>query len=259
VLDRDLWERVQQQLNARTRRRPGTDTIESEAPLRGKLFDSAGHPMTASYARKPDGRQYRYYVSQAVLKQTPTIDVQVPRIAAMTIEQLVKDALAGAQHKTRDPWWQSVRKVVLRAKEVKIEFARTAADDQENESIERVTIPINLHKCGGQTQIIPAKGSTQDAPPAPNRTLIRALIRAYRWRAQLESGVVSSIEAIGREENVNVTYVAKLLSLAYLAPDLTEAILDGRQPPLLLVKHIRTLDIPLEWNAQRRLFARFNG
>jgi hypothetical protein len=54
----------------------------------------------------------------------------------------------------------SVRKVVLRAKEVKIEFARTAADDQENESIERVTIPINLHKCGGQTQIIPAKGST---------------------------------------------------------------------------------------------------
>jgi hypothetical protein len=48
------------------------------------------------------------------------------------------------------------------------------------------------------------------------------------------------------------------LSLAYLAPDLTEAILDGRQPPRLMVKHIRTNDIPLEWNAQRRLFARFN-
>ena len=68
---------------------------------------------------------------------------------------------------------------------------------------------------------------------------------------------VSSIDAIGRQENVNATYVGKLLSLAYLAPDLAEAILDGRQPPLLMVKHIRTLDIPLEWNAQRRLFARF--
>jgi hypothetical protein len=53
-------------------------------------------------------------------------------------------------------------------------------------------------------------------------------------------------------------YVSKLLSLAYLAPDLTEAILDGRQPPRLMVKHIRALDVPLEWNAQRRLFARFN-
>ena len=51
---------------------------------------------------------------------------------------------------------------------------------------------------------------------------------------------------------------ARALSLAYLAPDLTEAILDGRQPPRLMVKHIRTNDIPLEWNAQRRLFARFN-
>jgi site-specific DNA recombinase len=100
--------------------------------------------------------------------------------------------------------------------------------------------------------------STQDAPPAPNRTLIRALIRAYRWRAQLESGAISSIEAISRLENVNATYVGKLLSLAYLAPDLTDAILDGRQPPLLMVMHIRTNDIPLEWNAQRQLFTQFN-
>jgi hypothetical protein len=41
----------------------------------------------------------------------------------------------------------------------------------------------------------------------PNRTLMRALIRAHRWRAQLESGAASSIEAIGRQENVNATYV----------------------------------------------------
>ena len=85
-----------------------------------------------------------------------------------------------------------------------------------------------------------------------------ALLRAYLWPAKLESGAVSSIDTIGREENVNATYVSKLLSLAYLAPDLTEAILDGRQPPLLMVMHFRTNDIPLEWNAQRRLFARFN-
>ena len=50
-----------------------------------------------------------------------------------------------------------------------------------------------------------------------------------------------------------------LLSLAFLAPDLTEAILEGRQPPLLMVKHIRTIEIPLEWNAQSRLCAKFNG
>jgi DNA invertase Pin-like site-specific DNA recombinase len=258
LLNRDLWERVQQQLNARTRRHPGTGTIESEAPLRCKLFDSAGHPMTSSYARKRDGRQYRYYVSQAVLKQTSTVDVQVSRISAMTIEQLVQGALASAQHTTKAPWWQSVRKVVLRAKEVKIEFVQDNTDDQENEALERMAIAVNFHKWGCQTQIMPAMASTQDASPTPNRTLIRSLIHAHQWRTQLESGAVSSIDAIGRQENVNATYISKLLSLAYLAPDLIEAILDGRQPPRLMVKHIRTIDFPLEWNAQRRLFARFN-
>jgi hypothetical protein len=61
--------------------------------------------MTSTYTRKHDGRRYRYYVSQAVLKRMSTTDVQVPRIPATTIEQLVQDAFSGAQHKTTDPWW----------------------------------------------------------------------------------------------------------------------------------------------------------
>jgi hypothetical protein len=146
----------------------------------------------------------------------------------------------------------------LRAKEVKIEFARTEADEQENESLERISLAVDFRKRGSETQILPARGSTRDAPPTANRPLIRALIRAHRWRAQLESGAVSSIEVIGRQENVNATYLSKLLALAFLAPDLTEDILDGRQPPRLMVKHIRATDIPLEWDAQRRLFAQFN-
>jgi hypothetical protein len=43
-----------------------------------------------------------------------------------------------------------------------------------------------------------------------------------------------------------------------LCSDLSEAILDVQQPPLVMVKHIQALDIPLEWNAQRQVFARFN-
>ena len=108
------------------------------------------------------------------------MDVQVPRIAATTIELLVQDAFAGAQHTTREPWWQSVRRMVLRAKELRIELARTEAHDQENEPLERMAIAVNFHKCSGQTQIMPATRSTQDAPPAPNRTLIRALAHPYR-------------------------------------------------------------------------------
>jgi site-specific DNA recombinase len=83
--------------------------------------------------------------------------------------------------------------------------------------------------------------------------------RAHRWRDLLESGAAKSVKWISRTEHVNASYLAKLLSLAYIAPDLTDEILNGTQPRQLMLKHIRGLDIPLDWQAQRRLFARFRA
>ncbi len=66
----------------------------------------------------------------------------------------------------------------------------------------------------------------------------------------VELGAAKSVEWISRTEHVNASYLAKLLSLAYLAPDLTDEILRGTQPRQLMLKHIRQLDIPLDWQAQ---------
>jgi len=85
------------------------------------------------------------------------------------------------------------------------------------------------------------------------------MIRAYRWRLLLETGAAKSAESISRAEHVNATYVAKLLPLAYLAPDLTQEILQANQPRFLMLKHIRSIDIPLDWRAQRALFARYRA
>ena len=108
-------------------------------------------------------------------------------------------------------------------------------------------------------QVLTCDGSPSEVTPAPDPVLVRAMIRAYRWRGLLESGAAKSVESISRTEHVNASYLAKLLSLAYLAPDLTDEILSGTQPPQLMLKHIRQLDIPLDWRAQRRLFAQFRG
>jgi hypothetical protein len=111
---------------------------------------------------------------------------------------------------------------------------------------------------------IPATGHACDrtlneVAPATDPVLVGAMIRAYRWRDLLESGAAKSVEWISRTEHVNASYLAKLLSLAYLAPDLTDEILNGTQPPHLMLKNIRELEIPLDWQAQRRLFARFRA
>jgi len=58
---------------------------------------------------------------------------------------------------------------------------------------------------------------------------------------------------LAKRAGVTRGYVTRILRLAFLAPDITEAILDGRQPPTLTVERLRD-PIPLDWNEQRKLF-----
>jgi hypothetical protein len=90
------------------------------------------------------------------------------------------------------------------------------------------------------------------AVPKPSRdeTLIKALVRAHRWRRKIESREARSITDLAEQEGVTDTYVCRLLPLTCLAPDIVEAILDGRQP-----KGLRLAEIlgngPLDWEEQR--------
>lgn len=61
-------------------------------------------------------------------------------------------------------------------------------------------------------------------------TLVKALARAFRWRNLLETGVNGSVAAVAAAEKINSSNVSRVLRLTLLAPDLVEAILDGRQP-----------------------------
>ena len=86
--------------------------------------------------------------------------------------------------------------------------------------------------------------------PRRDETLIKALVRAHRWRRKIESGQAKSITDLAEQEGVTDAYVCRLLPLTCLAPDIVEAILDGRQP-----KGLRLAEMlgngPLDWNEQR--------
>ena len=99
------------------------------------------------------------------------------------------------------------------------------------------------------TLIMIPKGA---AVPAPSRdeTLVNALVRAHRWRRRIESEQAKSITDLAEQEGVTDAYVCRLLQLTCLAPDIVEAILDGRQP-----KGLRLAEMlgngPLAWEEQR--------
>ena len=118
-----------------------------------------------------------------------------------------------------------------------------------------IRIPIRLQRRGGRKLIMTPQGSAALTPkPRRDDTLIKALVRAHRWRRRIESGQARSITDLAEQEGVTDAYVCQVLPLTCLAPDIVEAILDGRQ-----VKGLRLAEMlgnaPLEWEEQHRAWA----
>jgi hypothetical protein len=95
-------------------------------------------------------------------------------------------------------------------------------------------------------------GTDPFATAKPDRRLIKLLIRARRFNAALAGSDGVPFAALAKQEGVSPSYFTRLVRLSYLAPDITEAILDGRHPPDLtadkLLAHSR---LPLGWHEQR--------
>jgi hypothetical protein len=105
--------------------------------------------------------------------------------------------------------------------------------EHQGPEIETLTIriPMRLQRRGGRKLIMTPDGAAVPTPkPQRDETLVRALVRAHRWRRRIESGRAKSITDLAEQELVTVAYVCRLLPLTCLAPDIAEAILDGRQP-----------------------------
>jgi hypothetical protein len=94
-----------------------------------------------------------------------------------------------------------------------------------------IRIPIRLQHRGGRKLIITPEGAAAPTPkPRRDETLVKALVRAHRWRRRIESGQARSITDLGEQEGVTDAYVCCLLPLTCIAPDIVEAVMDGRQP-----------------------------
>ena len=111
---------------------------------------------------------------------------------------------------------------------------------------------ITFVRRGGRKVIIAPDCGDAWAPAKrrPDETLIRALARAHRWKQLLDEGRYRSAGELAEAEGVTRSFVNRLLRLTLLAPDIVEAILDGRQPKKMQLE--LTDAISSEWEEQRK-------
>jgi hypothetical protein len=118
-----------------------------------------------------------------------------------------------------------------------------------------VSIPVSFRQSAGRKQIVVPAGadSWQPSRPRCDNSLINALAKAHRWRRLIETGRYASAAELSDREDINESYVCRVLRLTLLAPDVVEAILNGRQPKTLELKSLLK-PFPSEWEAQRHHF-----
>jgi hypothetical protein len=117
-----------------------------------------------------------------------------------------------------------------------------------------VSIPVSFLQRGGRKQIVVPAGTADWESRAARceNSLVNALARAHRWRQLIETGKYTSAAELSRAEGINESYLCRVLRLTLLAPDIVEAILDGRQPRTLELQSLLK-PLPAGWTAQRKV------
>ena len=114
-----------------------------------------------------------------------------------------------------------------------------------------VTVTFAIRKRGGRKLILTPDGTPASLPTRsrPDGALIKALARAFRWQKMLRDGDYQTLEDIADAENINPSYVSRVLRLTLLAPEIVETILAGTQPAGLTRAKVMK-PFPMDWHRQ---------
>jgi site-specific DNA recombinase len=279
ILDRSLFEAVQTQLD-RQRTNHAKARQKSQSLLTGRIFDARGNRMTPSHAVK-NGVRYRYYISSVLIQGQADEAAKLNRVPAAQIEALIVSALrkrhAGQANEveaqgSRSPSDQDlisthIARVDVKPDHLAVQLSgkpdqqggerdqalsrKGRARDHANPNI--MVIPWRKPPSKRPREIIlPAGGSShQDSRPIRAETrarLVTAIAKGRRWFDELMAGTVTNVEQIATTENCAVRQVNMTISLAFLAPNLVQAAVEGRLPRGVGIANLR--DAPAEWSLQ---------
>jgi hypothetical protein len=257
IVGQDNWEQVQQRLRAhlgpeRTKR----TRQASEAPLAGKLFDDRGNRMSPSWAKK-GSKRWRYYVSQAALQGDKSKAGSVVRVPAATIEHCVADAISKTVCPRADPTISQahlpdlIDRVTIGRAAIQVQLSEAAETDLGARTL---TVPWTPPSPYRKREIIQsahdANVSARPIRANARAILVDALGQSHRWLDELLSDPGMTLEELALREGKTDRSVRMTLSLAFLAPSIVKAAVEGRLPRGYGLK--RLVELPMAWPDQWR-------
>ena len=280
ILDRALFDAVQSKLD-RQRTNHAKARQQSQSLLMGRIFDERGNRMTPSHAVK-NGMRYRYYISSVLIQGQPDKAAKLNRVPATEIEKLilsaVREYLAGKPHNKveaegphslndKELICAHVARVEVKPNHLAIQLPSksdrdSAAQDRQHSAKKDEPVHLNSHVLVVPWKKTPSKRlreiilplpTSSHSDPRPIRAetrakLVAAIAKGRHWLDELIAGTVTNVEQIASAENCTVRQVNMTISLAFLAPKLVQAAVDGRLPRGIGIANLR--DASAAWSLQ---------
>ena len=292
IIDPAVFDDVQERLKETSGRARGqSQTGSRTSPLAGKLFDETGDRLTPSHANKK-GRRYRYYVSRRMIIGEGSPDGSKGtggwRLPAPALEQKLASAILTRlrEHLPSDllidPSVEDIRRIrtlldetakstTTRIQEIVLPCIQrstispgtielqlgseaiakwlTISAEAINPGVLSFSSPFQFRKRGVETKLIIGTSTST----APDATLIRNIAKAHQYYDAIKQG--QTFEQIASAENLSNRRVHQVIALAFLAPDIIKAIMQGEQPVGLTAQWLAQNPMPTDWQEQRRIVA----
>jgi DNA invertase Pin-like site-specific DNA recombinase len=280
VLDRALFEAVQTKLDQQ-RTNHAKARHKSQSLLTGRIFDARGNRMTPSHAVK-NGLRYRYYISSVLIQGQTDEAATLNRVPATEIETVIISALrkhfklqsnnkrevqGSRSPNDRDLISTHIARVDIKPDHIAVQLSgkpdqqggkrdqalsrKGRACDHANPNV--MVIPWRKPPSKRPREIILPAGTSSHRDLRPIRAetrarLVTAIAKGRRWLDALMAGTVTNVEQIACTANCTVRQVNMTISLAFLAPNLVQAAVEGRLPRGVGIANLR--DTPAEWSLQ---------
>src|SRR6516162_682977 len=128
----------------------------------------------------------------------------------------------------------------------------SSALDAPSDGAIELTAAVSIKRRGVGTRLVLLDGQ-QNLTGRCDPALVKAIARGRAWFDELVTGRVRSLQELAKRDGISRRYIRRLVGLAFLRPQLVEAILHGRQPVKLTATRLTELDLPLDWAEQHRL------
>jgi hypothetical protein len=157
-----------------------------------------------------------------------------------------------------------VEKIIVDEKTIIIKLRRglllggyvpSSASGAASHSTVELTAAVAFTRRGAETKLVLPGLAQQKRSSQCDPALIKAIARGRVWFEELATGRARSLQELAKRDGISRRYIRRLVGLAFLSPELVEAILQGRQPVELTATRLTELDLPLDWSEQHKLLA----